>query len=329
MISVIVPVYNTEGFLLRCVKSIQQQEYENLEILLIDDGSTDASGIVCDSLEKEDSRIRVLHQRNAGVSAARNAGVALAKGEFLTFADSDDYMDHRMISQLYQIHEEQDADISSCTYAMEKKNVASKLNCTLFTFDKKEAITDMINCENITYSSCCKLFKKSTVSDILFCEEISHNEDLLYCYQAILRSNKVAHTTESLYVYCNNSQSATRIKFNHSRMTAIDVQDWILEDIQKRFPDTALLKSAEQQYLKVNIYTAMQMARAGYQDKSDQERVRENVRRRVWKLIFGNLAIGYKIHGLLLVVNQGVFYRYITGKARKCKSKNQEPTNSC
>lgn len=315
LISVIVPVYNAEDFLLRCVNSIQQQEYANLEILLIDDGSTDGSGIICDILEKEDPRIRVFHQRNAGVSAARNIGIELSGGEFLTFVDSDDYIDYRLISRLYQIYEEYDVDISSSTFRLEIQNEIPRTH--LFVFNKEEAIMDMINCKNIIYSCSCKLFKKSIVSNLRFCEEISHNEDLLYCYQAILRSNNVAHTTEALYVYVNNSRSVTRIRFNHSRMTAIDVQDWILKDIHKRFHKTVLSKSAEQQYLKVNIYTAMQIARAGYQDKSDKERVRENVRRKVWKLIFGNLAIGYKIRGLLLVVSQDMFDRYGTGKARK------------
>ena len=103
LISVIVPVYNTEKYLYRCVESICNQTYRNLEIILVDDGSTDGSGAICDQLSGEDDRIRVIHKENEGASAARNTGLDLAKGEYIGLVDSDDYISTDMYEKLFEL----------------------------------------------------------------------------------------------------------------------------------------------------------------------------------------------------------------------------------
>ena len=115
LISIIVPVYNVENFLTRCFESIRTQTYENVEILLIDDGSTDKSGVICDSLAQNDPRVSVIHQNNMGLSEARNTGLNIAKGEFISFIDSDDFIDPTMLETLLELLLQTDTGISMCS----------------------------------------------------------------------------------------------------------------------------------------------------------------------------------------------------------------------
>lgn len=303
LISVIVPVYDTEKYIERCVKSICDQSYRNLEIILIDDGSKDTSGRICDQLAIEDSRIKVIHQFNAGVSSARNAGIEAAGGDYLTFADSDDYLHPRMIERLHTVLKENEADISSCEYTSGEPELSVNEAEISLIFDKVNGISDMLCNKNITYAVNGKLFLRSTVNGVRFHTEYSHNEDLLFCYEVFLRSKRIAHTKEKLYLYYTNETSATRAAFSHKRMTAIDVQERILQDIEDRFINTDLPKTARQQFLKVNIYTGMQMTEANYMNKPDRRRIRSNIRKFLPDLIMGNLALGYKVNGCLLAYN--------------------------
>ena len=115
-ISVIVPIYKVENYLNRCVESIRKQTYRNLEIILVDDGSPDACGEMCDRYAQEDSRIRVIHKENGGLSDARNAGIEVAAGEYIAFIDSDDWIDDKMYEVLYHTLLKYDADIAECSY---------------------------------------------------------------------------------------------------------------------------------------------------------------------------------------------------------------------
>ena len=116
LISVIIPIYNVETFLPSCIESVINQTYENLEIILIDDGSTDKSGKICDKYSENDSRITVIHKDNEGVAEARNTGIENMSGEYFCFVDGDDYVDNEYISEMYSLTKEYDADISMCSY---------------------------------------------------------------------------------------------------------------------------------------------------------------------------------------------------------------------
>lgn len=122
LISIVVPVYNVEAYLIRCVDSIINQTYQNLEIILVDDGSTDNSGLICDSVASKDKRIRVIHQKNGGLSAARNAGIEVASGKYLGFVDSDDYIDLNMYQSMIDKIYSDKADIVICDCILEELN---------------------------------------------------------------------------------------------------------------------------------------------------------------------------------------------------------------
>ena len=128
LISAIVPVYNVEKYLYRCVDSILKQTYENFELILIDDGSPDNCSQMCDELSEKDSRIKVIHQENQGLSAARNSGIKIAKGNYLTFIDSDDWISNTMFEDLINLIKEKNADISICNFIVTDGNAIYKKN---------------------------------------------------------------------------------------------------------------------------------------------------------------------------------------------------------
>ena len=131
LVSVIVPVYNTENKLKKCINSVTNSSYTNLEIIIVDDGSEEKTALLCNQLKQQDKRIKVIHQKNKGVSCARNKGIDIAKGEYITFVDADDYIDEKMIKVLLTNLRKYDADISMCKYNeiyRDKKICINKVN---------------------------------------------------------------------------------------------------------------------------------------------------------------------------------------------------------
>ena len=115
-ISVIIPIYNVEKYLEKCIDSVLAQTYRNIEIILVDDGSTDKCADICDSYLKKDSRVKVIHKVNGGLSSARNAGLDIAEGDFISFVDSDDFIEKEMLEKLYEALMEADADMAVCNF---------------------------------------------------------------------------------------------------------------------------------------------------------------------------------------------------------------------
>lgn len=170
LISIIVPVYNVKDYLEKCLQSICVQTYKNLEIILIDDGSSDGSGELCDLFAQRDGRIKVIHQTNAGQSAARNRGLAVAQGEFLGFVDSDDWIEPDMYEFLYHLLKENGADISICSHYRDKgkKSVAKYSSGEQFVFTRDEGIRALVVDRRIRNYVWDKLYKRRLFSGITF-----------------------------------------------------------------------------------------------------------------------------------------------------------------
>lgn len=178
MISVIVPIYNVEEYLSTCIESILNQTYKNLEILLIDDGSTDNSGKICDMYAKQDSRCIVIHQLNKGLSGARNTGLDYATGEYISFVDGDDYIHPQMLEILYEALQKGDYDFSMALYkeVYVKENVLFISNYTFQEFDQDQLIYGLYNTsrKRNNYSEMNfhvvwnKLYKKKLINNTYF-----------------------------------------------------------------------------------------------------------------------------------------------------------------
>lgn len=215
LISVIIPIYKTEKYIKRCLKSVTEQTYKNLQIILVDDGSPDNCPRLCEKFAKQDSRITVIHQKNAGVGKARNAGLSACKGDYVSFIDSDDYVHSMFIESLYVTLKKYDADIASCNMiktswdksVILNRPFASKTKVTLLSgIDAALRIADDEGYfQNV--SVCNKLFKISLFDHICFSDR-KIAEDLDVAYRALFASHKVALVDRNLYYYYMNKNSA-------------------------------------------------------------------------------------------------------------------------
>ncbi|MGN1123078.1 MAG: glycosyltransferase family 2 protein [Eubacterium sp.] len=212
-VSVIVPVYKVEQYLNRCIESLVNQTYKNLEIILVDDGSPDNCPQMCDEWAKKDSRIIVIHQENSGVAVARNKALDICTGDYIGFVDSDDFADADMFEILVGNLEENDADISRCTY---KKIIDNSENAEYIKNDKTvsvksgiEYLIDMFN-DNTLNSPCWnKLYTKKIIGDTRFLKGYKIGEDNYFNYQVIKKAEKVVLVNQSLYNYLYRPNSIT------------------------------------------------------------------------------------------------------------------------
>lgn len=215
LISVIVPIYNVEKYLEKCILSIINQKYKNLEILLIDDGSTDNSGSIADKYSKKDKRIKVFHKKNGGLSDARNYGIDRATGKYLAFIDSDDYIDKNMYYELYNNLVKTKSDISICkrciVYEDGTIDGVSLENDVILTFSRDDAMVELNFLTYFDCSACDKLYKKEMFDEIRFpIGKIS--EDAYTIYKVIFNAKKVVLTNNTLYCYFQRSNSISRNK---------------------------------------------------------------------------------------------------------------------
>lgn len=210
LISIIVPVYNARKYLKECINSIVNQTYTNLDIILIDDGSTDDSGEICDEYAKKEKRIRVFHKNNAGVSSARNMGISQSKAKFLCFVDSDDIILPDYIMYLYELLISNHTDMSACEY-VRLTNIEmykeSKNSSCVKVYDKNTALKNMIYKRRITGHSWLKLYKRELLSNIHYNEELEVAEDFDFVYQYLQNVDSISYGSRILYIYRQNEES--------------------------------------------------------------------------------------------------------------------------
>ncbi len=241
LLSVIVPVYNVENYLKRCVDSIIGQTYKNLEILLIDDGSTDSSGILCDEIAKSDQRIRVIHKQNGGLSDARNAGIDAAKGEYISFIDSDDFIDTDMLELLYRNIVNDEADIAVCGiydyYDKQQPKVFENIEHKVLSC--KEAIYMILDSRIISVNAVNKLYKKELFKGDLRFRKGKIAEDAFIAVDLFKRAHRISYTSEQKYYYWHRPNSITTLKFNpekdFSPVEAYDYNYGLVCEIDKAY----------------------------------------------------------------------------------------------
>ena len=207
--SVIIPIYNTEKYLTRCINSIINQTYKKMELILVDDGSTDDSKKICDKFARDYEMIKVVHQKNRGVSAARNVGLQLASNEYIVFVDSDDWIERETLENLYNVIKHNETD---CIVFNLKEQVLKKIENKNQTQTWEEEIEKLIITERIN-SPVNKVYRNSIIknNNIKFDEEISIGEDLLFNIEYFTSSKKIYILNKELYHYeVSNNKSLTK-----------------------------------------------------------------------------------------------------------------------
>ena len=264
-ISIIVPVYNVEEYLSRCIDSILNQTFTAFELILVDDGSTDNSGLICDEYKKIDSRIKVIHKENGGLSSARNSGLNIASGEYVAFVDSDDLIDRNMIELMINCANNNDADIVSCSY-IEFKNEMKLfgINNNNNNKYKERSFSNLEALENylLEYNDINrkidtvvwnKIYRKKLFKDVCFPVGKIY-EDGYVTYKLLYKANKVIYLDVPLYFYFKRENSISNSMFSIKHIETYD--DWreIFRFINKEVPN--LSKYAAIKYIRkdMNLY---------------------------------------------------------------------------
>lgn len=241
LISVIVPIYNVEKYLDRCVDSIINQTYKNLEIILVDDGSPDNCPQMCDDYAKKDSRIKVVHKKNGGLSDARNAGMKVATGEYVSFIDSDDYVSLDFYETLFQTMIDNDSDIVECGVVKfyEDNNFDEYSDDLKVTnYDTLDGLEGLINENPFKQHVWNKLYKTNIALDISYAVG-KLNEDEFWTYQTFGKAKKVTRINKTMYYYFQRNGSIMGNGYNIRRLDALEGKMNRQAYIEKNFPTLA------------------------------------------------------------------------------------------
>ena len=263
LVSVIIPAYNIEDYIGRCLDSIISQTYKNLEIIVVDDGSRDHTGEILDNYAKKDRRIKVIHKENGGVSSARNKGIEAAEGDYIGFIDGDDLIESEMYKTLVDLLEEENADIAHCGYQMV---FPDRVDYYHNTGKKKiqtteEGLKDLLSGEMIEPGLVNKLYKKELIKNCRLDETVKINEDLLMNYQLFKLSQKSVYYDITPYSYMIRSRSATGA---NSLITKREDALRVLNQIKDDCINNNLLSIIYKRY----IYLLMSICRDDLKDRS-------------------------------------------------------------
>lgn len=259
-ISVIVPVYNVEKYLKRCVESILDQTYKNIEVILVDDGSTDNSPEICDEYALIDSRIKVIHKKNEGVSVARNIGIVNSTGQFIVFCDSDDWLDVDMISYLYQLMKKTSCDIASCPIWYDyddKKRKTSRLLDKEKIYNSKEAIIELHKGRYLHHWVWNNLFKRELIEKQRFSCKLRLGEDYVFMCTAIDKCNGIIVGSNPKYHYFQRETSVCNAGYTYKNYQTLSMYNQYRKYFIKKYPEYANIFDAHFILEEMAVITAM------------------------------------------------------------------------
>lgn len=318
LISVIVPVYNVEKYLRKCVDSIINQTYKNIEILLIDDGSTDASGTICDDYSQRYANVTAYHKQNGGLSSARNYGIERAKGELIGLVDSDDYIHEEMYDRLYTLLVENDADLSECklTDVYNGKVHSSNNKIEVLIVNSETAIDYALKAEIASVAAVDKLYRRSLFDNVRY-PEGKTIEDGYVIVDILSACSKIVISTEQLYYYVHRKGSITTNAFSKKNLDAIDTYEKNYNIIKNKYP--AILDTARMRLCWAYFYVL---------DKIIYDKTTENrdIKKDVIKYLRGNYSFiirnkqftkGRKIAASMLMVSPRLYQMCVTMQNRK------------
>ena len=223
LVSIIIPIYKVEKYLSNCVESVLNQTYENLEIILVDDGSPDNCPEICEQYARKDSRVRVIHKKNGGLSDARNCGIKAANGKYITCIDSDDYVSKDFIEYLYRLLIDTNADISICNFIKTKELTENRIftNDKTFQMSSDQAIQEMLYANLFSTSAWGKLYKIELFQDIAY-PIGKYSEDMYTTYKLIIKANKVVYGNRVCYYYLHRPGSILTSDFSSKHLDVFE-----------------------------------------------------------------------------------------------------------
>ena len=256
MISIIIPIYNVEKYLEKCLDSILNQTYKNLEIILIDDGSTDNSPNICNSYCEKDKRIKIIHKNNEGVSSARNKGIELSKGKYIVFIDSDDYVSNEHIEVLYDciISNNVDLVISNLIDISEDEIILNNEEKESFLMNKDQCLKELLSEDNFYHLCCGNIYRKDLLEKIRFNCKYRIAEDLDFLYRYIKQISSAYFLSKNTYYYLKREGSATNSIYSEKWNDELKICNFIISEMVEL--ENNFHKYAKRKYIRLNINQA-------------------------------------------------------------------------
>lgn len=317
-VSVILPIYNVEKYLERAVESVNNQTYTNLEIILVDDGSTDSSGTICDEMSLRDNRIKVIHKQNGGVSDARNVGKSIATGQYILFIDPDDFINEKMIEILVNNIQAYDADVSCCQYMDVYDNNSFPQYSDVRTkklINREEFLKEYLYDTYITASVCTKLMKRE-ISDKIDFPVGKVYEDAFYHLELAKTADRFVCITKPLYYYYHRTNSITTKPYRKENMYAIEAYNNYLRYIEDTYEGKlkkSLRKSALFRLIHANFGVFDKMiVEKDYKDIPEYLVVKKFLKSNVIKMIFDrNFSFSRMLGGFILLINESLYKKIL------------------
>ncbi len=317
-VSVILPIYNVEKYLERAVESVNNQTYTNLEIILVDDGSTDSSGTICDEMSLRDNRIKVIHKQNGGVSDARNVGKSIATGQYILFIDPDDFINEKMIEILVNNIQAYDADVSCCQYMDVYDNNSFPQYSDVRTkklINREEFLKEYLYDTYITASVCTKLMKRE-ISDKIDFPVGKVYEDAFYHLELAKTADRFICITKPLYYYYHRTNSITTKPYRKENMYAIEAYNNYLRYIEDTYEGKlkkSLRKSALFRLIHANFGVFDKMiVEKDYKDIPEYLVVKKFLKSNVIKMIFDrNFSFSRMLGGFILLINESLYKKIL------------------
>ncbi len=254
LISVIVPVYNAEKYISACLESLSNQTYTNLEIILVDDGSTDSSGKICDEYASKDNRFKVFHKANGGVSSARNLGLSHATGDYYHFPDCDDYLDIDTYEYLMNLIKEKHCDAVAFEHFTTYTDKEIEHCLPDYVYGYKNNQETQAKLFTGSQFCCNKLYAKKLIEGLTFREDIHRGEDTLFAAHALSRADKVWFDKRPMYHYVQSEESACRGAFRPSQFTVLKLYDAYEELYKVNYPNVFITFLLFMQDVLISLY---------------------------------------------------------------------------
>lgn len=278
IISVVVPVYNVEKYVRKCIQSILDQTFKNFELILVDDGSTDNSGKICDEFLKKDKRISVIHKKNGGLSDARNVGIDNSTGEYITFIDSDDFIEKNYLQIHYDLIKKYDSNLVISSYTnfnegTEPNEVLLNINSDIIS--KEDCYKKMFLQDTIDVSATAKLYKTNIFKDNkIYYPKGKPYEDIQIIDKIVENSKNIVMTDYKGYYYLQRSGSIMYGSMSNDRMILINKMDELLDFVSKKYPN--IIKYAVRRYVYSNFHV---LGRSVMDDKfiNKSKEMRKNI----------------------------------------------------
>lgn len=321
-ISIIVPVYNVEKYLKKCVDSILAQTFKDFELILVDDGSPDNSGAMCDQYAKEDARVKVIHKENGGLSSARNAGIEAAKGDYLGFIDSDDFIATDMYELLYTNSIKEDADVSICgIFDVFQGKEPKVLPAKYIVADKKEAMKLVLEAQLISVHAVNKLYKADIFQSIRYPEGMI-TEDAAVILAILDQTKKVVIDTAQKYYYYHRDNSISSNRFSVKDLDTINVWKTNEEWIATRYPELNLVAHTRVCWAHFIVLDKILVSNEERNFSGTKEIVRYLRENYIFTMKNPYFTRNRKIAATLLKINRQLYKRVAILEEEKHKSKN-------